>query len=194
MRRYYTQQVHTHLYTLVSDFRRLMKQPIEAKVFSKNDETLHQSLAIEEIVEALDADDLGDLCGELCDVLYVRVGYYIHRGYKRVDDIPDLYLLEAIMTYGAKLGLDLLEAFERVHASNMTKCCQTHKEFVETANHYRKLGVKVEPDSSNYGIIVKCSEDTIVDSKIIKRGKVLKSVHYKPADLSNPPRLSEQVA
>ncbi|WP_199438632.1 nucleoside triphosphate pyrophosphohydrolase family protein [Vibrio owensii] len=203
MQKIYTQEIHDKLYRDITEFRTLFKLPIEIKsgTFTPEDDIRHQALAVEELTELAVADTLVEQADALCDALYVNQGRIVHLGHKKIGDAPGLiYLNELIFQVATALNIDLLACWDIVHASNMSKICSDHKQYRETADFYRKQNILVEPEStlkhnnrdpskSLSGIIVKCAQDTQTESKFIKKGKILKNVHYKAANLDPVPLL-----
>jgi predicted HAD superfamily Cof-like phosphohydrolase len=89
------------------------------------------------------------------------------------DAFADLqYVLSgAILEFG--LGEKFKALFDEVHRSNMSKTCANMEEAEATLDHYREKGQE--------GIIEASGEVFLVYRK--KDRKVLKNVHYSPADL-----------
>jgi predicted HAD superfamily Cof-like phosphohydrolase len=92
------------------------------------------------------------------------------------DALSDLqYVLSgAILEFG--LGNKFNELFEEVHRSNMSKACTSQQEAIETLLHYKQK-------DGTEGFYKE------VDGKwlVYRNGdnKVLKSINYSPANLSN---------
>jgi len=66
----------------------------------------------------------------------------------------------------------------------MSKVCRSEQQYADTEAHYAKQGIKLMAVQKGDYIIAKCAEDFISEAKTIRQGKVLKSVYYRPADLS----------
>lgn len=129
-------------------------------VFQKNPKLveLRLSLIQEEVKEFEDAvknHDMVEAVDALADILYVVYGA------------------------GDAFGIDLDEAYQTVHSSNMTKICTSEEEAQKTVEWYKanKLDVyptpAYKPASDGKHWIV-FNEST---------GKVLKSINYLPAQL-----------
>ena len=90
------------------------------------------------------------------------------------DALADLqYVLSgAVLEFG--LGERFAALFEEVHRSNMSKTCKTRAEADETLAHYRSLKQEGRIEASGEAFLVYRTDD----------GKVLKNVHYSPADLA----------
>ncbi len=90
------------------------------------------------------------------------------------DAFADIqYVLSgAILEFG--LGEKFRALFEEVHRSNMSKTCATMQEAEETVAHYEKQGQTGTIEPSGDVFLVYRTDDR----------KVLKNVHYSPADLA----------
>jgi len=91
------------------------------------------------------------------------------------DAFADLqYVLSgAILEFG--LGGKFKALFEEVHRSNMSKTCATRAEAEETVAHYAAQGQVGTIEASGDVFLVYRTDDR----------KVLKNVHYSPADLAS---------
>lgn len=130
-------------------------------VFDQNPDLVKLRLSlikeeVAELEEAIQNKDFTEVVDALSDILYVVYGA------------------------GDSFGVDLDEAYQIVHSSNMTKLCQTEAEAQETVSWYQKNKADVYPDPAykpdaegKYWIVYNKST-----------GKVLKSINYLPADLS----------
>lgn len=67
----------------------------------------------------------------------------------------------------------------------MSKVCRNQQEFTETQAFYAKQGVELDAIQQGEYIIAKCAKDVEMQGKTIRKGKVLKSVYYRPADLAS---------
>jgi predicted HAD superfamily Cof-like phosphohydrolase len=90
------------------------------------------------------------------------------------DAFADLqYVLSgAILEFG--LGEKFRSLFEEVHRSNMSKTCATMEEAEATVAHYEEQGQAGTIEPSGEVFLVYRADDR----------KVLKNVHYSPADIS----------
>jgi len=91
------------------------------------------------------------------------------------DAFADIqYVLSgAILEFG--LGGKFRGLFEEVHRSNMSKTCATMQEAEETVAHYKEQGQTGTIEASGDVFLVYRTDDR----------KVLKNVHYSPADLKS---------
>lgn len=106
----------------------------------------------EELAQAVENRDIVEILDGICDLLYVAVG-------------------NATMVFGLKDKL--IDAFQEVQDSNMSKVCITEEEAIETVKvrseqygpcHYNKVG--------DYYIVYRTADD-----------KVMKSINYFRPDL-----------
>ena len=109
----------------VADFHRTFKHPIEKTPLIPAPERcrLRVSLLREELQEledAIAADDLVEVADALCDIQYVLSG--------------------AVLEFG--LGEKFRELFDEVQRSNMSKTCATEAEAEATAEYYRQKGTE----------------------------------------------------
>ena len=123
---------------------------------------LRLDLILEETKELTDAvrdNDFVEIVDALADILYVVYGA------------------------GTSFGIDLDRAFDIVHRSNMTKLCETEEIAQETVESYR---AKYEAGTSPYDSPTYRLSDDGVNWVVYNEstGKVLKSIHYTPADFS----------
>lgn len=132
----------------------------QPEIFTKNPKLVELRLGlireeVQELEDAVKNHDFKEVVDALADILYVVYGA------------------------GDCFGVDLDEAYQIVHSSNMTKICKTEDEAKETVEWYKKNKLDVY-DSPNY----KPASDNlhwIVYNE--STGKVLKSINYLPADL-----------
>jgi predicted HAD superfamily Cof-like phosphohydrolase len=132
----------------------------QPNIFTKNPKLVELRLGLirEEIKELEDAvkdHDFVEVVDALADILYVVYGA------------------------GDCFGVDLDEAYQTVHSSNMTKICTSEDEAKKTVEWYLKNKADVYPTpaykKANDGLHwIVFNEST---------GKVLKSINYLPADL-----------
>lgn len=106
----------------------------------------------DELEAAIKDRDIVEVLDAICDLLYVAVG-------------------NATMAFGLKDKL--IDAYNEVQASNMSKSCATEQEAIDTINvrmvdygpcHYRKVGDRY--------VVYRTSDD-----------KVMKSINYFPPNL-----------
>ena len=109
---------------------------------------------LEELREAFNANDKVEILDALCDLRYVLDGSILEFGMQDVFN----------------------EAFNDVHESNMSKECENHDIALRTSYFYER-----ERD-----ILTKIETTTNGKYKVVTlmNGKVLKSIEYKPVDLT----------
>lgn len=104
----------------VAEFHRTFKHPIadEPKIPSQKRCDLRVSLIseeLQELVAAIEDNDIVEIADALCDIQYVLSG--------------------AVLEFG--LGEKFRELFDEVQRSNMSKSCSTREEAEATVMHYR---------------------------------------------------------
>jgi len=108
----------------------------------------------EELKDAIEKHDYGEMCDALCDLLYVIYGCC------------------------SSTGIQADKAFKIVHDSNMSKLCKTEDEAQRTVEAYKLIErykspkYRLSDDGVNY--VVYDAETT----------KILKSIDYNPVDFS----------
>ncbi|MBD1573801.1 nucleoside triphosphate pyrophosphohydrolase family protein [Vibrio sp. S17_S38] len=182
-----TSELFTHLYQDISEFRFTFDLPI-ADLDSLDDkaDTLHTSLAIEELTELAEADNKTEQADAIVDTVYVLMGRLVHRGDSTFEaNIGISYIIELLLHVAKNRGINFLPCWDEVHSSNMSKVCRNEQEFAETQVFYAKQNVELDGIEKGEYIIAKCAKDVDMQGKIVRKGKVLKSVYYRPADLAS---------
>ncbi|EME3968891.1 nucleoside triphosphate pyrophosphohydrolase family protein [Vibrio fluvialis] len=182
-----TQDIYDHLYRDITEFRSTFDLPVAtpANLDDKAD-TLHTSLAIEELTELAEADNKTEQADAIVDSVYVLMGRLVHLGDAKVsDNLAISYLIDLLLNVAANRGIDFLPCWDEVHSSNMSKVCRNEQEYSETEAFYAEQGIKLMAVQKGDYIIAKCAQDFVSEGKTIRQGKVLKSVYYRPADLAN---------
>ncbi|MGV3000933.1 nucleoside triphosphate pyrophosphohydrolase family protein [Vibrio sp. E150_018] len=178
-------ELYQHLYRDITEFRSTFDLPV-ADLASLDDkaDTLHTSLAIEELTELAEADCKTEQADAIVDTVYVLMGRLVHRGDEQVDsNVGISYIIELLLHVAKNRGIEFLPCWDEVHSSNMSKVCRNEQEFTETQAFYAKQGVELEGVQKGEYIIAKCAKDVEMQGKTVRKGKVLKSVYYRPADL-----------
>ncbi|WP_064608367.1 nucleoside triphosphate pyrophosphohydrolase family protein [Photobacterium sp. J15] len=179
------QPLFDHLYRDIHEFRTTFDLDIEtpATLNEKND-ALHTSLAVEELTELAEADSLVEQADAIVDSVYVLMGRLVHLGDKQVEsNLGISYLIDLLLQIAQRLNIDFVPCWDEVHSSNMSKVCRNEQEFTDTVAHYAGQGVEITGSQKGEFIIAKCAKDVDLEGKIIRQGKVLKSVYYRPANL-----------
>lgn len=181
-----TQDLFDHLYRDITEFRSTFDLPVaQPDSLDAQADTLHTSLAIEELTELAEADNKTEQADAIVDSVYVLMGRLVHLGQDRVEDnLAISYLIDLLLNVAKNRGIEFLPCWDEVHASNMSKVCRTQQEYEETQAHYAQQGITLMAVQKGDYIIAKCAEDFISESKTIRQGKVLKSIYYRPADLA----------
>ncbi len=180
-----TQEIYDHLYRDINEFRSTFDLPVAdpSSLDSKAD-TLHTSLAIEELTELAEADSKTEQADAIIDSVYVLMGRLVHLGQTQVsDNLAISYLIDLLLNVAVNRGIDFLPCWDEVHSSNMSKVCRNEAEYKETEAFYAEQGIKLMAVQKGDYLIAKCAEDFVSEGKTVRQGKVLKSVYYRPADL-----------
>lgn len=136
----------------------------QTRLFTEDPSLVRLRLALireemQELEDAVERRDLVEVLDALGDLLYVVYGT------------------------GLSFGVDLDAAFERIHASNMSKLCRTREDAVATVEWYKKqyaLGdhrydSPAFAETSRPGFFRVYNRST---------GKILKNILYRPVDLA----------
>jgi len=181
-----TQPIYDHLYRDIFEFRSTFDLPVndETSLDHKAD-TLHTSLIIEEMTELAEADSRIEQADAIVDSVYVLMGRLVHLGATQVSDRLEIsYLIDLLLNVAKNREIDFIKCWNEVHSSNMSKVCRNQQELAETIAHYAKQGVEIVGSTKGEFIIAKCAKDVDMAGKVVRQGKVLKSVYYRPADLT----------
>lgn len=180
-----SQEIYSHLYSDIEEFRSTFDLPVAApQTLDEKADTLHTSLAIEELTELAEADCKMEQADAIVDSVYVLMGRLVHLGQKNIEDnIAISYLIDLLLNVAKNRNIDFIPCWDEVHSSNMSKVCRNEAEFADTEAFYAKQNIKLMAVQKGDYIIAKCAEDFVSEGKTIRQGKVLKSVYYRPADL-----------
>lgn len=180
-----TQPIYDHLYADIFQFRETFDLPCEdPNSLDEKADTLHTSLIIEELTELASADCKVEQADAIVDSVYVLMGRLVHLGAKQVrDNLEISYLIDLFLNVAKHREINFLPCWDEVHSSNMSKVCRNAQEYQETQAFYAKQGVELIDSVKGNFIIAKCAKDIQMAGKIVRQGKVLKSVYYRPADL-----------
>lgn len=180
-----TPALYEHLYRDIHEFRATFDLPIEdIQSLDNKADTLHTSLAIEELTELAEADSRVEQADAIVDSVYVLMGRLVHIGAtQQTDNIEISYIIDLLLHVAANRSIDFISCWNEVHSSNMSKVCRNEEELADTIAHYAKQGVEIVGSKKGDFIIAKCAQDVDMAGKIVRQGKVLKSVYYRPADL-----------
>lgn len=99
-----------------------------------------------------------------------------------VDALADI--LYVVYGMGSSIGIDLDEAFDIVHKSNMSKLCTSPEEAEKTVEWYKNEYIaKRQPYDSPAFRQSECGTYYVVFNQ--STGKILKSINYTPADFTS---------
>ncbi|WP_022942777.1 nucleoside triphosphate pyrophosphohydrolase family protein [Psychromonas hadalis] len=181
-----TQSIFDHLYSDIKQFRETFDLPCDdAGSLDEKADMLHSSLIIEELTELAEAPCKIEQADAIVDSVYVLMGRLVHLGNNKVsDNIAISYLIDLFLNVAKHRNINFLPCWDEVHSSNMSKVCRNQAEYVETQAFYAKQGVELVDSIKGNFVIAKCAKDVQMQGKIVRQGKVLKSVYYRPADLA----------
>ncbi|GIU31318.1 SAM-dependent methyltransferase [Shewanella colwelliana] len=179
------QPLYDHLYRDIHQFRSTFDLPIEDETtLDEKADTLHTSLAIEELTELAEADSRVEQADAIVDSVYVLMGRLVHLGATGVNDRIEIsYVIDLLLHVAKNRDIDFVSCWDEVHSSNMSKVCRNEQELEETIAHYAKQGVEIVGSQKGDFIIAKCAKDVEMAGKVVRQGKVLKSVYYRPANI-----------
>ncbi|MCK5819915.1 MAG: nucleoside triphosphate pyrophosphohydrolase family protein [Psychromonas sp.] len=182
-----TQTIYDYLYANIIQFRKTFDLPCEdVSSLDEKADNLHSSLIIEELTELAEADSKIEQADAIVDSVYVLMGRLVHLGNKKVEDnIAISYLIDLFLNVAKCRDIDFLSCWDEVHSSNMSKVCRNQKEYQATRLFYAKQGVELVDRVKDGFVVAKCAKDVQLGGKLIRQGKVLKSVFYRPADLNH---------
>lgn len=180
-----TPDIFQHLYRDIEEFRSTFDLPVANPVsLDSKADTLHTSLAIEELTELAEADCKSEQADAIVDSVYVLMGRLVHLGDNKIEDnVAITYLIDLLLNVAKNRAIDFIACWDEVHSSNMSKVCRNEKEYQDTEAFYAEKGIALMAVQKGDYIIAKCAEDFVAEGKTIRQGKVLKSVYYRPADL-----------
>ncbi len=181
-----SQPLYDHLYRDILQFRSTFDLPSEDETtLDDKADTLHTSLAIEELTELAEADTRMEQADAIVDSVYVLMGRLVHLGATGVNDRIEIsYVIDLLLHVAKNREIDFVTCWDEVHSSNMSKVCRNEQELTETIEFYAKQGVEIIGSQKGDFIIAKCAKDVDMAGKVVRQGKVLKSVYYRPADLA----------
>ncbi|GGP47578.1 SAM-dependent methyltransferase [Shewanella algicola] len=182
-----TQPIFDHLYRDIFEFRSTFDLPVnDSTSLDDQADTLHTSLIIEEMTELTEADSRIEQADAIVDSVYVLMGRLVHLGAAQVSDRIEIsYLIDLLLNVAKNREIDFIKCWDEVHSSNMSKVCRNEQELNETIAHYAQQGVEIVGSKKGEFIIAKCAKDVDMGGKVVRQGKVLKSIYYRPADLTS---------
>lgn len=144
--------------------------------FGFQDSEVHECLYASESIELLTADSHAEIADALADMAVIMAGHHL-------DGKPYYDFEKALLGLDKQAVLNkvnLLEAFNIVMASNMSKVCNQDAVF-RTVKKYKKEGVELEWRERDNWLYACYSADNYPDKP---KGKLLKPVTYQEPDWS----------
>lgn len=177
-----SEELKNKLITDITEFRTTFGLPIGPETFTKSDDELHTSLWVEELIELGDATDLSEKIDSLVDQVYVLCGRIAQHGEWSVEIA---YIVDVLIKVCVgKYGVDFVKAWDEIHSSNLSKTCTTKEQVDENIAFYTEKGVKLNVENIGGRFVLKCAEECIYKGTTVKVGKVMKSIFYRDADLT----------
>lgn len=151
------QTLYDHLYRDIHQFRSTFDLPIEDETsLDEQADTLHTSLAIEELTELAEADSRVEQADAIVDSVYVLMGRLVHLGATQMNDRLEIsYVIDLLLHVAKNRDIDFVRCWDEVHSSNMSKVCRNEQELEETIAHYAKQGVEIVGSRKGDFIIAK---------------------------------------
>ena len=168
----------------VTEFRYAFQLEVDIPFLTIQDLELHDSLLDEELKELSDAKTDVERLDAIVDIAYICVGRAVHCSAYR-DDVATL--IGSMIEIAEASGFNFYGAWANVHASNMSKVCKSLVVARDTRSDYifHRGYSEIDIIATEGGYICKNAEDvTLPQGKKVLAGKVLKSIEYTPADLS----------
>ncbi|MFQ6371551.1 nucleoside triphosphate pyrophosphohydrolase family protein [Shewanella sp. YIC-542] len=180
-----TPALYRKLYHDIREFRLTFDLPVEQpQSLDTQQDRLHTSLIIEELTELAQAGNKVEQADAIVDSVYVLMGRLVHLGALTPAQHPEIsYLVELLLQVAQQRHIEFVPCWDEVHRSNMSKVCRNEQELTQTIAHYAKQGIEIRGSRNGDYLIAKCAKDVVLADKTIRRGKVLKSIHYHPAQL-----------
>jgi hypothetical protein len=176
-------------YNQVKEFRETYGLP-SFPCYNQENEILRDSLIKEETNEYIMSLDKHDYIGYydgICDTVYVLLGSI--ETYENAE-LNEPYIINCISRWYRQLNSIMKhtlalkhfdKAFDEVHRSNMSKSCNSIDEVYATMSQpkYKDIKFKYVERNGKYFILI----DEDVPERELKKGKLLKSINYSPANL-----------
>jgi len=186
-----TEEIFITLYKDICEFRRLFGLPVQTGTHWDT-KGLHLELYCEEFIELALAESRVLKIDGIVDTVYVLMGHIVEMVPSQAKSAQNNaffdQILESNLRAADALGFDFLQAWDIVHASNLSKIC-TAENINASLKFYQDLGVNVGSEAVDFGaqkqFRVKVKEaSTDINGKSHPVGKVLKSIDYTEADLT----------
>lgn len=169
-----------HYTESVKKFHESFNHPIEDEIKEDNIKLrkLRLKLLFEEIAELSHAMGTDDTLAELCNSV-LHSDKFNNTEYDKVETIDALCDIQYVLS-GAVLALgykDIFDdAFDEVQRSNMSKMCENTSQAEDTIKYYQEE----RGELLSMEIVEKDGKYIVVRSD----GKIMKNVHYSPANLN----------
>lgn len=126
-----------------------------------------------------------DFFGVAANSLRDDLKFYIDKRDKSFIECTLAGLINLSINLGKSLGLDssqIIQAFDLVHETNISKICHTEEEAIQTVSYHQERFSGKTDNSASYR---KSFDGTYYIVYETKNGKILKPLGYKSVDLSH---------
>ncbi|WP_273860697.1 nucleoside triphosphate pyrophosphohydrolase family protein [Photobacterium sp. GSS17] len=177
--------IYQHFFNSVVEFRKVFGLPIATRMMPHEDDN-HTALLVEELTELATAKTKVAQADAVVDSIYVHMGRLVQMNlFDPVQHSWAAYPIKILIEVSDRLGLPLVEIFDEVHQSNMSKVANNEEELkqsvdVLTSKGYEVTTSKIQHQNREY-YVIKAAKDS--DTLGIKAGKVLKSVGFREPDI-----------
>lgn len=176
------QPLYTKLFNDITDFRMAFGLPIGCLTYDQNSENIHNELYLEELTELATATDKIEQADAIVDSVYVLMGKLVQLEFTSASFLhPNHFIIDHLLTIAERLEINFDGCWDEIHRSNMSKVCETTLIAEATVASYEEKGIKAMYHKQGNFYVVKCAETISIGGtspKVIKEGKVLKSVNY----------------
>lgn len=177
--------LYKHMFNAICEFRRVFDLPIATQMTDAEDAN-HNALLVEELTELAVAKSKVAQADAVVDALYVHMGRLVQMNiYDPMHNPVAAYPIQVLIEVGQRLELSVLEIFDEVHQSNMSKVVTNEEDLnasidVLTSKGYEVKSSEVEYKNKKYFILKAATDSAELG---VKAGKVLKPVTFHEPDI-----------
>lgn len=177
--------LYQHFFESVAEFRKVFGLPIATRMLPHEDDN-HTALFVEELTELATAKTKVAQADAVVDSIYVHMGRLVQMNiFDPVHNSWQAYPIKILIEVSDRLGLPLLEIFDEVHQSNMSKVVNTEEELKQSIDVLTSKGYEVTTSKVHYHgkdyYVIKVAHDS--DELGVKAGKVLKGIGFREPDI-----------
>ena len=110
-----TQEIFDHLYRDITEFRTTFDLPVASpESLDQKADTLHTSLAVEELTELAEADNKTEQADAIVDSVYVLMGRLVHLGDDKVEsNLAISYLIDLLLNVAVNRGINFIPCWTK---------------------------------------------------------------------------------